>query len=149
MPLSYHDVYGVPLSFDCRRSGNVGRCGMADCFTIHGVSYAFVNCYSCGVNYLIPEILNRRALQKRGGSVLVYCPNGHQWQYIGETEADKLRRERDILKQDQARLEDEIATQRRLKEKAEKETRRIKRRAVSAVCPCCNRSFANVGAISA
>lgn len=76
--------------------------------------------------------------------------NGHSMSYA-ENEADRLRRERDNLKQQMARVEeernraykwgeDEAAARR----KAEGELKQMQKRVHAGVCPCCNRTFANV-----
>lgn len=85
-----------------------------------------------------------------------YCVHGHtSWYPPGEAEEDKLRRERDRLKQQLAQKDDEIrdwrATANDQRDKAEHERRRangykghatrITKRAKAGVCPCCNRTF--------
>ena len=87
------------------------------------------------------------------------CPFGHLQYYAeGPTEADKLRHERDRLKQKVAEKDDEVeyhrqntATERERAEAAERSARaqkgvatRLKNRAKAGVCPCCNRSFQNL-----
>jgi cell division septum initiation protein DivIVA len=78
-----------------------------------------------------------------------YCPNGHGRSFIlGQTAEDKLRRERDQLKQRIAYKDDMI---REAEQRAEHERRRangykghatrITKRAKAGVCPCCNRTF--------
>jgi len=79
-----------------------------------------------------------------------YCTYGHRQHFTqGDSEATKLRRERDRLKQREAYLEDRIKA---ANEQAEKERRRangykghatrISKRVKAGVCPCCNRHFA-------
>lgn len=101
----------------------------------------------CGTPFMLPARL-LDAAQNSGHTI--YCPHGHSvvWK---ETEADKLRRERDRLKQDQARLEDEkrwaeqqAQMARDRAEKAERATKRLKKRASAGTCPCCSRTFANM-----
>ena len=79
-----------------------------------------------------------------------FCPNGHSAAYK-ETEADKLRRERDRLTQRLAEKDDAIARQRNLREAAERQLSaargritKIKNRVSKGVCPCCNRQFSNL-----
>jgi hypothetical protein len=112
---------------------------------VNGTWYEEVDCYSCGVHYLIPAIIERNAKAHRGPNGRnIHCPNGHSWHYVGETEADKMRRERDIAKQQLARVEDEAREARRRAEKAEKATRLLKKRAAAGTCPCCQRTFSNM-----
>lgn len=78
-----------------------------------------------------------------------YCTFGHPQVFAeGETEADKLRRERNRLKQNEAWYESRL---KELREEAEHQRNRangykghatrIMKRAKAGVCPCCNRTF--------
>ena len=101
-------------------------------------------CVNCGIEYGVTVDFDEdRRKDKRS----FFCPNGHSMSY-GENEEDRLRRERDRLKQDNARLEDmRIQAYRALeaeaaqRKKAQAEMKRVQRRAAAGVCPCCNRSF--------
>jgi len=101
-----------------------------------------MQCGTCGVWHAIPKAM-RDSCKEEGG--YWHCPNGHQRGYReGLHEREALRRERDKLKQDAARLEQE-------REEALKEARamkdkylKVQKRAAAGVCPCCNRTFTNV-----
>lgn len=88
----------------------------------------------------------------RRSSATFYCLWGHSLHFPqGDSREDKLRRERDRLKQDAARLEQQITTLRESRDAAERRTAamkgqvtRLKNRAANGVCPCCNRTFANL-----
>lgn len=84
------------------------------------------------------------------------CPWGHALHYpLGPSEETKLRRERDRLKQQMARKDDEIAQERGWRHEAEAAAKgaerrvsaargqitKLKKRAAAGVCPCCNRHF--------
>lgn len=107
-------------------------------------------CAQCRCMFSMPEELYRSA--KCSPSISFYCPFGHSNHYpAGETEAEKFRRERDLLAQRVAEKDDEIKRQRDLREGAERRlvaTRgvvtRIKNRVGHGVCPCCTRSFSNL-----
>lgn len=101
----------------------------------------------CGTPFMLPKQLRHNA---RNHGHTIYCPQGHTivWK---ETELERTRRERDRLKQDAARLEDEkreawatANAQAERAAKAEGESRRLKKRAAAGVCPCCNRTFTNM-----
>lgn len=94
----------------------------------------------CGTPFMLPSLLLNAA---RNSGHTIYCPHGHTIVW-SETEADKLRRERDRLKQDAARLEEERSVATIRAEKAEAATLRLQKRAASGVCPCCNRTFLNM-----
>lgn len=82
---------------------------------------------------------------KHSDKVSFYCAYGHEMNFCqGENEETKLRRERDRLKQDAGRLNDELAAQRKRAEDAERVNRKLKTRAAAGVCPCCNRTFLNM-----
>mgnify|MGYP001592000967 CR=1 FL=1 len=108
-------------------------------------------CYKCKISMWIPASLQDAALRARG-VVPFYCTYGHRQFYIeGESEADKLRRERDRLTQRLAQKDDEIARQRDLRTAAERsaaamkgQVTKIKNRVGKGVCPCCNRTFENL-----
>jgi len=118
---------------------------MAEHLSVNGASYALVNCYSCGVFYLIPDIIEKAALERRGpNGRTVYCPNGHEWYYVGQTEAEKLRQERDRLQQRLAQKDDEIAEKAREVSAAKGQITKLKKRASAGTCPCCNRTFQNM-----
>lgn len=108
-------------------------------------------CYKCRSDMWIPQALHEAAMAGRG-TIEFYCAYGHGQVYaVGETEADKLRRERDRLAQQIAQRDDEIAHQLKLREAAERsvsamrgQVTRIKNRVGNGVCPCCNRSFSDL-----
>lgn len=109
--------------------------------------FDLMSCTSCGIRYLVPTDWRRDKQHNRGSGS---CPNGHAWQYT-TSEADKLRAERDRLKQNEAYLNDRV---RELVDARDRETRRVtaakgqitklKKRASNGVCPCCNRTFADL-----
>lgn len=102
--------------------------------------YRRLSCSECGVVYFFPEDWCGCAEKiKRSW----HCPNGHGQWFHGESFED-LRRSRERLKQENARLEEETAIARRRADKAEHETKRIKKRAAAGTCPCCQRSFSNM-----
>ena len=106
--------------------------------------HVVTQCGSCGVWYTVPEIVYD--CHKREGGYHC-CPNGHSrgWEKGSNAiERENIRRERDQLKQDAARLNDELAAERKRAEEAERKIVRVHKRAAAGVCPCCNRTFLNV-----
>lgn len=112
-------------------------------------------CCSCNTPFAMSDEVHAIAMERRE-KFSFYCPNGHHQYYIsGESEADKLRRERDQLTQRLAQKDDEIraawatanqqsdfvkAGERRIAA-AKGQITKLKRRASNGVCPCCNRTF--------
>src|SRR5690348_4249695 len=71
------------------------------------VQLTTLRCATCGIDYAVPQHLLDRCntdpeMVKRGW----WCPNGHK-QIWSTPEIDRLRRERDNLKQQEARLIEE------------------------------------------
>jgi hypothetical protein len=117
-----------------------------DNIVIRGHLYEICDCPVCGVIYTVSRRV-RNAQREEGGRS--YCPNGH---HIGwadkESREARLGRERDLLKQQAARYQDEIALQIKLREQTQDKltslveaSRRLKKRMAAGVCPCCKRTF--------
>lgn len=111
---------------------------------LNGEHHVVRQCGTCAVWHTVPQIVYD-CYRKEGG--FWHCPNGHQRGFRkgeDEIEQERIRRERDQLKQDAARLSDEIAAERKRADEAEKKIVQVRRRAAAGVCPCCNRTFLNV-----
>jgi hypothetical protein len=115
---------------------------MRELHVIHGTRHVAWQCGTCGVWATCPEIVYEQHYAQGGYH---FCPNGHQWGWSKEKcEREQLRRERDMLKQQAARLEDEARLASERAEKAEAANRRIKKRSAAGTCPCCQRTFSNM-----
>lgn len=115
-----------------------------------------LKCAQCSVVFGV----QRETLKHlRQSSQSFYCTFGHSNYYPqGESEQDRLRRERDRLKQQLAERDDDIARERRKTETERQERRhaerrvsayrgqvtKIKNRVAAGTCPCCNRTFQNL-----
>lgn len=104
-------------------------------------------CVDCFCKFGVPIgfTASRRSDKRR-----FFCPNGHSMSYT-ESDADKLRRERDRLAQQLAYKDDLIADERRRREEAERATSaqkgvvtKLRKRASAGVCPCCNRTVSQM-----
>lgn len=112
-----------------------------------------VTCASCGILYAIPSGLVSAAKRWRGDKSngwSICCPLGHTWHYIGETEAQKARRQlketRDSLAAERARHDQtraRLAGTKAAKTRMKNERDLIKARAEAMLCPVpgCHRSF--------
>jgi hypothetical protein len=105
------------------------------------------DCASCGVIFAIPRALEQRR-RKDAGSF--YCPNGHSM-WFGKSEADKEREKREQAERqaecvrasrDAWRDQAEAAERRRRAIKGQ--LTKVKKRVAAGVCPCCNRTFADL-----
>jgi|SRR5580765_29515 hypothetical protein len=107
------------------------------------VAEAVITCCNddCGISFAVPQWW-KKGKQKTHSRF--FCPNGHGQSFVGETDEEKFRRERDIARQQLARVEQEAADARKNWDKAERETKRLKKRAAMGTCPCCNRSVSQM-----
>lgn len=109
------------------------------------------HCPICFIEYAAPATLI--AARRQDGKSF-YCPQGHELVFR-DSDYDRIRRERDQLKQEAARLAEEAEFQRRIaaaardaRKAAERsaaaargQVTKLKNRASAGVCPCCNRSI--------
>ena len=107
-----------------------------------------MECVNCGTPFAWPKTLKEARL--RDGQNF-YCPNGHIMSWT-ETEAMRLRKMLDEANRKSTALAQQVreaqeAEQRAVDERkrVEREAKRIKRRIQGGVCPCCNRTFINLG----
>lgn len=115
---------------------------MTEFFTIYSRDMVLEQCPTCSVEYAIPRMAYDKAKQSSGpNGRSIYCPNGHSWHYIGETEAEKQRHRADLLAQQIAQRDDEIAGLEKSVSAHKGQITKLKKRASVGVCPCCNRSF--------
>ena len=112
--------------------------------------FHWLTCCKCKCKFAIPDALYEAA--QASSAINFYCPYGHIQHFAeGESEQQKLRRERDRLKQRLAQKDDEIDRQRDLREHAERSASaykghitKLKNRAKAGMCPCCRRTFQNL-----
>ncbi len=106
------------------------------------LTFMGTDCIVCGVRFYVPHSMYEQA-KKRGG--YFHCPSGHSQGWAAtESEDARIRRERDSLKQQMARVEDEKREAEHRAELAEARERRLKKRAAAGTCPCCKRTFSNM-----
>lgn len=101
------------------------------------VSLEVQTCITCGVHFGVPTEFDKKLRQNHNG---FYCPNGHVQYYTGESEAEKLRRE---LKRKEQEVADQVKAKLQAQNELDAAQRKLKRVA-KGICPCCNRSFANL-----
>lgn len=114
----------------------------------HTTTFQTEICCSCGVAFALDSDYMRR---RRNDHAWFYCPNGHKQHYTGKTDADieRERAEQAERRLANAREDTRIAraeqvTTRRQLSAARGQLTKTKNRVAKGVCPCCNRSFANV-----
>lgn len=107
-------------------------------------TYTIIDCFKCGTLFALPDQVNDE-LVRTGRNF--FCPNGHQQHYSESTEA-KLKTERDRVARLNARLDQERAERAAAERRASAargQITKIKKRVANGVCPCCNRTFKDLG----
>lgn len=106
------------------------------------------DCCSCGMTFGVPADFDKRRVDDKQ---TFYCPAGHPQSYTGKTEEKKLRERAEQLERELANRDRQLAN----KDEDLRATRasliatkgvltKAKKRIANGVCPCCQRSFANV-----
>ena len=98
-------------------------------------------CITCGCVWWMPMLM---LSQRRKDKQNFYCPSGHSQAFI-ESESDRLRKQVAALEAQKAAAEarERMATNRA--DGIEKKLRRTEKRLKGGACPCCNRTFTNLG----
>lgn len=103
----------------------------------------WINCHRCSTKYWLPDELYTSA--KASEKISFFCPYGHEAHYpAGESREDALQRQLNIARQQIARVEVDANEQRERADKAERQTKRLKKRSAAGTCPCCSRTFSNM-----
>ena len=115
---------------------------MASRFKFGDTEMVGLACGSCGAMHALPAVKYDNCVEEGG---FWTCPNGCSRGYKdGRKTREAVQRERDRLKQENARLEEVAAAACRETEKTRKKLRRHQVRVAADVCPCCQRSFAKL-----
>lgn len=106
-----------------------------------------IRCCDCAMSFGVP-VGHRDKLKE--STQKFWCPNGHPQSYTVST-LTKVERERDLLRQQMAQKDDEIAEQKKLilknyraKILEIKKNVKLHERAKAGLCLCCNRHFTNL-----
>jgi hypothetical protein len=109
-----------------------------------------IECAHCHIEFGITADFMRR---RRNDHVGFCCPHGHSNVYNGKSEEEKLKEQLRRAKEDSAFWSNQTETARADRRAAQRSlaaqkgwNTRLKNRIKNGVCPCCNRSFANVRA---
>jgi len=105
------------------------------------ITFEQKNCHTCGVPYALTEDYVSR---RRKDHATFYCPNGHAAYYPQDNEEEKLRKELKRKEQELANIVSEkIIMENILNDEIKEKDKKLKR-LTNGVCPCCNRTFANL-----
>jgi hypothetical protein len=128
------------------------------------IVYKIETCCTCGMSFAISEDFRNMRLEDRK---TFYCPSGHGQHYSGKSDAEKLKEQLEQTRNEL--LSKRVQTKKlenllRIEEEYKKEyreqrdelkkslsatkghTTRLKKRIANGVCPCCKRTFKNLGA---
>lgn len=108
-----------------------------------------ITCYKCKERFGMADDTYSHLKRSSQG---FWCPNGHEQHFRpGKTDAQILQEQLDEERRRVQRLEQRQAMLEYDREAAERSARaykgqatRLRNRAAAGVCPCCNRSFANL-----
>lgn len=108
-------------------------------------------CASCGIVFAVPEQWDQK---RRDDGKSFWCPNGHSLHYGDNTLAKRLaqaERDRDAAKARARAAWDQAdaawkqgEAERRAHAATKGQLTKTRKRVANGVCPCCNRSFANL-----
>ncbi len=110
----------------------------------------WTSCWKCKTEFFLPSELYTAAHASE--KINIFCPYGHSGVFReGPSEEERLRQERDRLKQRTAMLDDDLRIERESHRSTGRQlsaqrgvVTRIKNRVGHGVCPCCTRSFQNL-----
>jgi NMD protein affecting ribosome stability and mRNA decay len=101
-------------------------------------------CCNCGIAFAMPTSFCN---ERRRDLKLFYCPNGHSQLYTKSTEQE-LKEEKEAMERSlQAQLNNanhRALVAEKAAKQAIKDKRRVERRIAHGVCPCCNKTFADI-----
>jgi hypothetical protein len=103
-------------------------------FTVH-------ECGECGVPFALEDEYDDNRQQDHR---TFYCPNGHQRYYPGPSREEKLKRQLEQTTQALSRTQSQLTVTQRQKSAAKGQLTKTRRRIANGVCPCCNRTFADL-----
>ncbi len=107
-------------------------------------SFEDITCGNCGIVFYVPESWYLKRVSGEGGSRDFTCPNGHARYFIGETEAQRLKRELEAANKAKNEATAKMWQAQAAQQKAEEKNRKLTKRASAGVCPCCNRTVSQM-----
>ncbi len=109
------------------------------------VALELIECCNCAIYFAVPSDWN---VARRRDHARFYCPNGHGQSYMQESDVAKAQR---LQREAEQRLQAQVneanharLVAERARDKAVHEKRKVERRIAHGVCPCCNKTFADI-----
>jgi hypothetical protein len=100
-----------------------------------------ISCYKCGCTFGMPNTMYNALKESHEN---FWCPSGHQQHFIGETEAERLRKKLHAETLAKEKAMREAAENELSLAKALRKVKSITKRANAGVCPYCPRTFGNL-----
>lgn len=109
--------------------------------------YEDLVCGECGIVFYVPAYWKSKRVNERGS---FSCPNGHGRRFIGETEAEKIKRKLTAQLEAERRqnewLNVRISQQKKTLAAVRGSATKLKKHIRHGVCPCCHRTFKQLSA---
>jgi len=100
-----------------------------------------ISCYQCGTVFGVESGFYSDRLNDKGR---FFCPNGHGQHFVGKTEAERLQEQLAKERSRVAFYKRESESQKRSRAAIKGQLTKTRNRIANGVCPCCNRSFADL-----
>ena len=98
-------------------------------------------CGVCGITFAAPEDWWR---ERRADGATFYCPNGHPRVYR-ETDVQRLTNQLAAERRNKKFYEDRWLQEKRSKAAIKGQLTKTRNRVANGVCPCCSRTFVDLG----
>ncbi len=115
---------------------------------IYGPDMQTETCCNCGTHFAMDIQIYKQRVEDHKS---FFCPNGHSQHYVGETQADKLRKQlenekrmHEWTKQREAQAKEDAKTFKKSAAAYKGHLNSTRKRVAHGVCPCCSRTFQNV-----
>ena len=100
-----------------------------------------LTCWVCGVDFALPEILHRKRTEDGKD---FWCPNGHAIAY-GPSLLDQEKKRRAAAEARATHADDQRRAAERQLSAARGQMTKLRKRVGNGVCPCCKRTFQQLG----
>ncbi|CPV56456.1 hypothetical protein [Mycobacteroides abscessus] len=106
-------------------------------------TYTVIHCVreGCGVPYALNDEFVR---QRRKDHKSWHCPNGHSQYYPQKNETEEAKARAAMLERQLANWEEDLRAAKAAHAVTKGKLTKTRNRVAKGVCPCCNRSFANL-----
>ncbi|SKU47360.1 Uncharacterised protein [Mycobacteroides abscessus subsp. abscessus] len=106
-------------------------------------TYTVIHCVreGCGVPYALNDEFIR---QRRKDHKSWHCPNGHSQYYPQKNETEEAKARAAMLERQLANRDEDLRAAKAAHAVTKGKLTKTRNRIAKGVCPCCNRSFANL-----